>query len=144
MIKVFSNEQPPEETTILGTYEIVKSLIEIGTLKSYSKYENFSKYKKSLLETLSACDKLLFVATDNTEVYGFLTTSFNSPKTISLICVSPDYQRQGIGKKLIHELQESETSLSAGVDSLKPNAINNLLESCGFIKGKGSVWNWKK
>lgn len=123
-----------------------KDAKEISSIIQKTLFETNSRYyQKSVLNYLSneyspdnlikmAEKKELFVAIDNGIIIGVAAVEDND---ISTVFILPEYQNQGIGKKLMKKVED--VAKNNGFREVKLNASINALEfykKIGYKKGK--------
>ncbi|WHY54755.1 GNAT family N-acetyltransferase [Peribacillus simplex] len=58
------------------------------------------------------------------------------------IIVHPEYQKQGIGVKLVKELLQESERFGLGIVTVTYEEANiNFYKTCGFTPGSGGVWH---
>jgi ribosomal protein S18 acetylase RimI-like enzyme len=74
-----------------------------------------------------------YVAECDGKIVGFLTySSFEGEVFISWLGVLPDYQRKGIGKALVHELEEILITLD--INKLKVETLSEKIEYEPYVR----------
>jgi hypothetical protein len=147
MIKLVKKQQEINSQEINEMYTIHKELVADGWISNY--YQNLEELNFKIIDELGKT-KYLELAIQDRKVVGFIVFNIADSK-ITLIEVSLGNHGQGVGKKLVLFLQSEFNILLATIDSLKPDAINQLLLSVGFKnislgsdKLGGSSWRWEK
>lgn len=102
--------------------------------------------KQRLQEIAHRPDHILFVAKDNQKIvsfcHGYIRTLVEVPKAVEIggLVVDSKYQGQGIGKKLLHSLEDWALSQKITVISLRSNITrtktHQFYEHLGYIKTK--------
>ncbi|MFJ5760165.1 GNAT family N-acetyltransferase [Neobacillus sp. NPDC093182] len=61
------------------------------------------------------------------------------------IIVHPEYQKKGIGVKLVKELLREAERFGLGIVTVSYEECNtNFYKTCGFLPGSGGVWQSNK
>lgn len=116
---------------LLDPAEAAALYIELGwgTAKEYS----LARMKKSL----AYCDIVVFARNDDGELIGIARalSDFAIETKILDMIITPEYQRQGIGQKMMREIERRARGTNIYFETEKKNF--GFAEKCGYEKRPG-------
>lgn len=124
-IKIFSNKK------LLHAAEAAALYIELGW--GISREYSLVRMKKSLAN----CDIVVFVRDEAGELIGIARalSDFAIETKILDMIIAPEYQRQGIGQKMMREIEKLARGTNIYCETEKKNFP--FVEKCGYKKRKG-------
>jgi len=119
------------DTKFLHPAEAADLYIELGwgTARQYT----VAKMKKSLAK----CDIVVFARNEADELIGIARalSDFAIETKILDMIIAPEYQRQGIGQKMMREIEKLARGTTIYLETEKKNFP--FAEKCGYKKRKG-------
>lgn len=113
-------------------YEIAvmsRYLVEVGL-------RGWSWHPERVLKAIRAPDTNVLVATVKNKLVGFAIMEFGDTKAhLSLLAVKPSHQRCGIGRQMVHWLEEA--ALTAGISTIQLELRANNFGARCFYKMLG-------
>ena len=98
-----------------------------------------ANYPERLMKALNNCETVI-TAWDNEQLVGVINEIDDSELTayVHYLCVRPDYQGKGIGKKLIEQVKEKYNEYLYLILIAENDSLINFYEKNGLEKVKGT------